>query len=79
MGHLKRAAEIKERAAENFSVLKSAPAKACSKKCTAGSKVRGVREGQNIAQNGPRFWKIMLQFFFITDMVAYMQGGMRAR
>ena len=38
-GHWKRAAEIKERAAENFSVLKYAPAKACSKKCTAGSKV----------------------------------------
>ena len=38
-GHWKRAAEIKERAAENFSVPKSAPAKACSKKCTAGSKV----------------------------------------
>ena len=44
-GHWKRAAEIKERAAENFSVLKYAPAKACSKKCTAGSKVthRGER------------------------------------
>ena len=39
LGHWKRAAEIKERAAENFSVLKSAPAKACSKKCTVGSKV----------------------------------------
>ena len=42
MGHRKRAAEIKERAAEIFSVLKSVPAKACSKKCTAGSKVRGL-------------------------------------
>ena len=41
MGHRKRAAEIKERAAEIFSVLKSVPAKACSKKCTAGSKVLG--------------------------------------
>ena len=40
LGHWKRAAEIKERAAENFSVLKSAPAKACSKKCTSGSRVR---------------------------------------
>ena len=39
LGHRKRAAEIEERAAENFSVLKSAPAKACFKKCTAGSKV----------------------------------------
>ena len=39
LGHRKRAAEIKERAAEIFSVLKSVPAKACSKKCTAGSKV----------------------------------------
>ena len=42
LGHWKRAAEIKERAAENFSVLKSAPAKACSKKCTAGSNVGWV-------------------------------------
>ena len=42
LGHWKRAAEIKERAAENFSVLKSAPAKACSKKCTAGSNVNWV-------------------------------------
>ena len=25
------------------------------------------------------FWKIMMQFFFIMDMVAYLQGGMRAR
>ena len=42
LGHWKRAAEIKERAAENFSVLKSAPAKACSKKCTSGSRVSVV-------------------------------------
>ena len=41
LGQWQRAAEIKERAAENFSVLKSAPAKACSKKCTVGSKVSG--------------------------------------
>ena len=39
LGHRKRAAEIKERAPEIFSVLKSTPAKACSKKCTAGSNV----------------------------------------
>ena len=46
LGHWKRAAEIKERAAENFSVLKSAPAKACSKKCTAGSKVPHLSFGK---------------------------------
>ena len=50
LGHWKRAAEIKERAAENFSVLKSAPAKACSKKCTVGSKVRRSSVNQVIAR-----------------------------
>ena len=58
LGHWKRAAEIKERAAENFSVLKSAPAKACSKKCTVGSKVKrniarpavGIRNAKHAAE-----------------------------
>ena len=58
LGHWKRAAEIKERAAENFSVLKSAPAKACSKKCTSGSRVQGrctkpdLQDLQNCAPGG---------------------------
>ena len=34
--------ELRRLKKENFSVLKSAPAKACSKKCTAGSNVSGL-------------------------------------
>ena len=61
------------RAAENFSLLKYAPAKACSKKCTAGSKVRGGGGEARLMTNLKNF--IIFSLFMlitIADIATYI-------